>query len=297
MTTASTKVPYGNRQARALCTMSYGARLDFIAEGLPIILKSAQGFWNASCLLDQSRREASVLEGFAEEECAKILILLDVVRCPASQVSVRVGRIVKKVFYDHLARLIYAKAQSWKPVDVTQLQEYVDTERQGHYLEGGMSEYIMPNWAIYSRESTMYADIEVHEDEKPRWSDPHHWSGIAMRMKPISLQLAEALSAIGVFTRAGLQATADTWGAVDFVDNQGYSEARDLTRQLATRLEADGLVSGEARDSDGHSFYNLWQLPMYNLDFTKIEVPLEQLEAEREAAYWAEVGYGHHGDY
>jgi hypothetical protein len=277
--------------------MSYGARLDFIAEGLPIILKSAQGFWNASCLLDQSRREASVLEGFAEEECAKILILLDVVRCPASQVSVRVGRIVKKVFYDHLARLIYAKAQSWKPVDVTQLQEYVDTERQGHYLEGGMSEYIMPNWAIYSRESTMYADIEVHEDEKPRWSDPHHWSGIAMRMKPISLQLAEALSALGVFTRAGLQATADTWGAVDFVDNQGYSEARDLTRQLATRLEADGLVSGEARDSDGHSFYNLWQLPMYNLDFTKIEVPLEQLEAEREAAYWAEVGYGHHGDY
>lgn len=196
-----------------------------------------------------------------------------------------------------LARLIYAKAQSWKPVDVAQLQEYVDTERQGHYLEGGMSEYIMPNWALYSRESTMYADIEIHEDGKPQWSDPHQWSGAVMRMKPTSLLLAEALSAIGVFTRTGLQATADVWGAVDFVDTQGYSTALDLTRQLAARLDAEGLVAEEVRDSDRHAFYNLWQLPMYNLDFSKIDVPLEQLEAEREAAYWAEVGYEHHGDY
>lgn len=297
MTTASTKVPYGNRQARALCTMSYDARLDFIAEGMPIILKSAQGFWNASCQLEQSPREANVLEGFAEEEAAKTLILLDIVRCPSAQVGSRVGRIVKKVFYDHLARLIYAKAQSWKPVDTTQLQQYVDGERRAHYLEGGMSEFIMPNWAIYSRESTMYADIEVHEDGEPQWSDPHNWSGGVMRMKPTSLLLAEALSAFGVFTRAGLQATSEIWDAVDFVDGQGCSESRALTRQLAMRLDAEKLVTEVATDSHGHAFYNLWQLPMYNLDFTKIEVPLEQLEAEREAAYWAEVGFDHHSDY
>lgn len=130
------KASYGNRQAHALCTMSYSARLDFIAEGLPNILKSAQGFWNASRQLNRSPREARVLVGFAEEEAAKTLILLDIVRCPPVQVSSRVGRIVKKVFYDHLARLIYAEAQSWKPVNVAQLQEYVDTKHQSHYLEG-----------------------------------------------------------------------------------------------------------------------------------------------------------------
>jgi len=213
------KAFYGNRQAHALCTMSYSARLDFIAEGLPIILKSAQGFWNASRQLNRSPREARVLVGFAEEEAAKTLILLDIVRCPPAQVSSRVGRIVKKVFYDHLARLIYAEAQSWKPVNVAQLQEYVDTKHQSHYLEGGMNEYIMPNWALYSRESAMYVDIEVYEDGKPQWNDPHRCSKVTMETKPIPLLLTEALSALSLFSRAGVRATADVWGAVNFVDS------------------------------------------------------------------------------
>ncbi|WP_061276831.1 hypothetical protein [Komagataeibacter xylinus] len=291
------KASYGNRQAHALCTMSYSARLDFIAEGLPIILKSAQGFWNASRQLNQSPREAGVLVGFAEEEAAKTLILLDIVRCPPAQVSSRVGRIVKKVFYDHLARLIYAEAQSWKPVDVAQLQEYVDTKRQSHYLEGGMNEYIMPNWALYSRESVMYVDIEVYEDGKPQWNDPHRWSEVTMGTKPISLLLTEALSALGMFSRAGVRATADVWGAVNFVDSQGHTEARNLTHALAARLDTEGLVTEQANESHVHAFCDLWQIPMYSIDFNKIDIPLEQLKAEREAAYWAEVDYEHYDDY
>lgn len=290
MEKTTSKITFGNRQARALCSMSHATRLDFIAEGLPIILGSAQGFWNAACRLKDDSREASVLEGFAEEEAAKVLVLMDLVRCPSAQVNARIGRIVRKIFYDHLARLIYAKAQSWRPVNVAQLQEYIDTERQGHYLEGGMSEYIVPNWALYSRESTMYADIEVHEDEQPRWSDPRHWSGIAMQMQPLALQLAEALSALGIFTRRGLQATSDIWGQVDFVDKEGPAEARDLARLLAEQLELNGLVTEAADESHVRSFYNLWQLPMYNLEFGKIEVSMEKLVAEREAAFWSEVG-------
>lgn len=270
--------------------MSAPDRLDFIADGLPIILKSAQSFWNAASQIPGSPREAAVLEGFAEEEAAKTLILLDLVRCPASRASERVGRIVKKVFYDHLARLIYATAQTWRPVDVAQLQAYVDTQRQGHYLEGGMSEYILPNWALYSRESTMYADIEVHEDEDPQWSDPLKWSGAGRVSKPLALNLAESLSALGVFTRAGLQATAEIWDEVDFMDTQGWSETRQLRSRLAARLDAEKLVQDEATKDHAHAFYNLWQFPMYNIEFSKIDVPLERLRAEREAAYWAEVG-------
>ena len=52
-----------------------------------------------------------------------------------------------------------------------------------------------------------------------------------------------------------------------------------------------------ATENHAHAFYNIWQLPMYNLDFSKLDVPLEDLEAAREAAYWTEVGYEHHGDY
>src|SRR3546814_17502594 len=66
-------------------------------------------------------REATVLEGFAEEEAAKALILVDLIRCPPKQVARRAAAMIK-TFYDHLGRLIYADAQHWCPTDVDQLQ-------------------------------------------------------------------------------------------------------------------------------------------------------------------------------
>jgi hypothetical protein len=296
MTTQRTPVPYGAKKAGAMRDMSQSARLDFITEGLPIILSSARGFWSGAEKLTDNPREASVLEGFAEEESAKALILLDLVRCPSSKVDGRIGRIIKN-FYSHLARLIYAKAQSWRPVNVAQLQEYVDSERQGHYLEGGMSEFIMPNWAIYSRESTLYADIEQHEDGAPVWSDPTRFSDIGMRIRPFALTLVEALDAVGVFSRAGLEATNSIWGTVDFLADEHSGQVRDLTSQLGKRLDAEGLVTEAATDEHARWFYQFWQMPMYNLDFTLIPASLDQLKADRDAAYWSEVGYEYHGDY
>jgi hypothetical protein len=114
------------------------------------------------------------LEGFAEEEAAKILILFDVVRCPpkivASKMSVLIGR-----FYEHLTRLIYAQATSWKPMHLAQLGEYVDRERRSHYVEGHAGEYIMPNWTVYDRESSLYADVESFQDGSLGWSEPREF--------------------------------------------------------------------------------------------------------------------------
>lgn len=54
----------GLRQAKRLCQFDHRRRLEFLAEGLPIILRSAQGFWQSSQQLRQSHgREAKVLEG------------------------------------------------------------------------------------------------------------------------------------------------------------------------------------------------------------------------------------------
>ena len=99
--------------------------------------------------------------------------------------------------------------------------------------------------------------------------------------------IAEAL---GVLTRAGLQATSDVWGNVDFVEEEGPVEARELTQQLGARLDSEGLVTDLATEQHARLFYNHWQLPMYNLKFDLIDVSLERLEAQREAAFWNEVG-------
>ncbi|MEO7690924.1 MAG: hypothetical protein ABIS51_16705 [Sphingomonas sp.] len=285
------RIPYGNRRAGVLVNLAQAARLDLITEGLPIIASSAQSFWSASRLLEEGSREAVVLEGFAEEEAAKALILMDMVRCPTKHVSRRAGAIVK-TFYDHLGRLIYADAQHWRPANLDMLRTYVNEAREGHRLEGYVGEYIVPNWTRYSRESRLYADIEVHEDGIPQWSTPSGCGTKSVFGRPPTAQcLVEAMAATGMFTRRGVQITHDIWNTLDFIDVQHFDDSRRLTRELFNRLDAEQLVTEKANHDHAADLLNHWQMPMYDFEFREVDVPLEVLEAEREANYWNEFGY------
>ncbi len=144
MTEAKKSSDIGLGKAAIICNLPAEQRLEFIAEGLPILFESAKSLAEASQALEQFPREAEILERHCEEECAKSLILVDIIRCPKKKGAARVGPMMRW-FYDHLARLIYAEAQSWKPVNAGQLQEYVDSHRASHYFEGEYGEYIVPN--------------------------------------------------------------------------------------------------------------------------------------------------------
>src|SRR5690606_6392862 len=95
----------------------------------------------------------------------------------------------------------------------------------------------------------------------------------------------------GVFDRKGVKIVHQTWGEIDFIDTQGFEDQRRLTRGMLHRLSDAELISSDITDAHWHALYNNWQMPMYALDFREVEVPLEDLEAQREAAFWSEVGY------
>lgn len=283
----------GLRQARRLCQMPHEERLAFLSEGLPIILTSAQDFWQASCQLKDRFREAEVLKGFAEEEAAKILILMDAVRCPKPLIDSKIGKITGW-FYDHLARLIYAETVCWRPMDVAELREYIEKERESHYLEGFCGEYIVPNWNIYQRESRLYADIATYGDGDLQWNRPNLLQELLSASYspsvPLVVDLAEAMSALGVFTPQGLKATSEIWGQMTFTTTAKSVDARRLTRHLLERLCEEGLPSPEATPEHAKALLNNWQIPMYDLDFRPINVPLEKLKEEQERMLGAEVG-------
>jgi hypothetical protein len=282
------KPDIGLRQGKLLCQMKHDERLAFFAEGLPIILDSARGFWAAAQQLSALPREADVLENHAEEEAAKILIVMDMVRCPQKLGASKMGDMVKW-FYDHLARIIYANATSWKPMDMTQLREYVDKTRKAHYLEGDYGEYILPNFEISSRESRLYADIEAYEDRKPMWSAPQGFARSFPSCTPSSLALAEAFAALGIFRPEGLRATAEIWGALEFRDTQGFGDSRRLTKELIGRILEEKLARENAEQTHVDRIYNSWQLPMYNFDVSLTPVPLEQLQRERDGIFYDEM--------
>lgn len=100
--------------------------------------------------------------------------------------------------------LIYADAVNWKPTNLAQLREYVDHQRRGHYTEGYAGEYIMPNWAVYERESGLYADVEAYQDDALLWNEPRR-PGLDRSIFPSTalpaLQVAEAMQHLGLFSR------------------------------------------------------------------------------------------------
>ncbi len=280
----------GLHQAQGLCRMAQDKRLAFLAEGLPIILSSAQSLWRGSRKLHKEMpREAGVLYGFAQEEAAKVLIFMDAVRCPSHLIASKMGAIVK-CSYDHLARLIYAKASSWRLSNVAELRQYVDLNRNTHDREGYVGEYIVPNWNQYERESRLYADIEADESGGLTWNNPlkRAFTFTTKRHPPMALLLVEAMASLGIFTFAGLKATSEIWGQVEFADKEGRSDARRLTQELVDRLIEEGLPSDKETQQHVRTLDD-WQLPMYNLDFAKRTVSLEELRAAREAEFWSSV--------
>lgn len=276
------KINIGLQQASRLTQMGHAERLDLIAEGLPIVLESAKGFLAASNKLEDDLRESNVLLGFAEEEAAKALILIDIVRCPPKIISSKMGSMIKW-FYSHLARLLYAEACSWKPMHVSQLQEYINRHRNTHYVDGDYGEYIFSNHQIYTRESKLYADLGAYEDGKLFWNVPETITGRILRCDPPANKVIDALYAVGAFSKEGVKVVANVWSQVDFHDSQNWQDSDRLTKETLECLEADNLLHEDIIQDQIYSLYNDWQLPMYNINLRSNKTTWDDLNNQREA--------------
>ncbi|RUV67246.1 hypothetical protein EOA50_29680 [Mesorhizobium sp. M1A.F.Ca.IN.020.30.1.1] len=282
----------GMKRGRTLANLPASAQLDLIAEGLPILMKSAGDLLAAARSLEGHPRSASILLGHSLEEVAKILVLMDIVRCPPKIRPSRVGPMMQW-FYDHLARLLYLDAQSWRPMHVRQLQEYLDDQRRSHYLGGSIGEYILPNSTLAGRESLLYADIITYEEGDPIWSEPSNHEPVFgfAGGNPRPWEVCCALRDFGAFTRAGLDVVSDVWSRLDFKDEVSATEADRLSHEMALALQTTGLITEQANEDQLGYLYRSWQLPMYRMDFKRIEVPLDELKDQRDANFWSEVGY------
>ena len=279
----------GLKQAKVLCQMSHDKRLKFLANGLPIIQDSADGYWKASLQLKGFPREAEVLRGHAVEEAAKALILMDAARCPKKLVSQHMGKIVGW-FYDYLARLIYAEVIGWRPSHTTELREYVKPLRESHSVEGEVGEFIFPNWSLYMRERQQYADVACEDGKEPYWSAPFSIDMGLSSFEPPALRLTKAMSALGMFSLEGLRAVSEIWGTTTFSTVEDRRMALSLTRQLVKRLVEADIPTQSATDDHVSALVDLWQLPMYDFDFGLINVPLAELKEEQERILITEMG-------
>lgn len=289
------KHPVGLGHLSALCQMREEEKLSLLAEGLPLILASSEGFQAAAEALRVRTRESDVLEGFAAEEAAKILILIDMLRCPKAQRARRNGSFVRW-FYDHLARLIYAGAVRWRPTDKRQLRSYVDIQRRSHVTDGAVGEYIVPSGPIPDRERRLYADVERLDDGTLIWNLPRSWKdGLPdtslFDRAPDALRMARAMQKLGMFSEAGLKVVSDLWSAESLGDQMTWQDGQDLAMCMLELLDKQGSVHEDSTNEDARLVVNEWPLPMWDFELGPVVVPIEELESERERNLWREMGY------
>ena len=147
-----------------------------VSEGISQIVKNAVDLEDAaSCLIqNKHHRTGEILSSFAEEEAAKVLLLIDVVRCPRDQSDAQ-GRTLG-YFHSHFAKRIYSKLCSWHFAGFEDMCEAIERECQEFYLDGPNDvDWIFPNSLSIEREKEIYVDYvkDVTTEEGPRfWNCP-----------------------------------------------------------------------------------------------------------------------------
>ena len=230
-----------------------------------------------------------VLEYFAAEEAAKVLILVDAVRCPKNKRAEKSRTL--GYFYNHIAKGIYAKICDWRPVDLAEVRKGVDDERRGLYLDGPNNvDWIFSNSITERRESRLYVgyfceDTGGENHGEGYWTSPlndvarvseflsYHTSSV--------VELARALYQTNATTPDGLSVIAEIWRNVDVRDEMRFDELERLNRHTLKALNDRGLLAPVSNQIQA-TVEMRWIYPLWTLDLHMSEVKKNELLEEQQ---------------
>ena len=258
-----------------------------LSEGMPLIFDNAASLDESARRLyrDGELRASDIVRGFGEEEAAKVLILIDYVRCPRG--FKKRGEILKR-FYSHVAKRIYAITCSYpKIASFGELSKLVESECRPWYLDGPNGiDWILPNAISAEREQALYVDYMRDVTDA---GGACHWTAPAPPFRfssqytaPDCIKLVHALSEAGACSADGLAEIADVWRGFEPVPDTDPGQRRSLIAETLDRL---ALCSGAVDEPTVRLIVSHWSFPMWPLT---MKVPratdgdLDGLREERE---------------
>lgn len=265
-----------------------------LAEGLPLLADHVDSLANAMAALTtrDTVRGHQVLNVFATEEAAKILIILDMARCGWNNSAAK-SRLLK-AFYNHVLRHVYAQVHQGSPADYAEVAEYVEALSATHYLDGPNDvDWIFRNHLEATREDTLYVDRVAWGDGNPdTWVTPLDRADLGVHddLCP-TVELVQALRRLGVLSLRGLEVCQEVWAGEPLVwERRGnalptrWEVCQRRNRDVFRRLSNESLLSPDLTDRDVDLGLNQWTFPLGHLDLTVKKVPLDELRDTRERA-------------
>lgn len=212
---------------------------------------------------------AAILQHFAVEEAAKVLILLDAVRCPPSD-SVARQQTLKR-WTSHIWKGIYAHACSWSPVDLDEVSGHIERDLQTVYLDGPFDvDWIFPNEIATQREQLIYVDY-IYDltkdmfDADKWWKTPDEGRGSLRYGKDVCVKTVQALFNAGIGTAQGLRITAEVWRDVKPNHKPLLIDVGGNIRLTYQRLQEQNLVNEHWPDGSKPADLLNWPFPLWSL--------------------------------
>src|SRR6266496_1328505 len=114
------------RRLRTISQVPEARRFSVLGEGLELLADNVATLEHDAGTLGAARRHrgAAVLRCFAEEEAAKVMILVDLARAGWNDRDAVKACMAN--FYSHLARGLYVRAYRGSPADLAEVREHVD---------------------------------------------------------------------------------------------------------------------------------------------------------------------------
>ncbi len=265
---------------------------ETVAEGVPLIVDNAESLEGTARRLFSAEeyRASDIVRGFAEEEAAKVLILLDAVRCPTER-----RQETLKCFDNHLAKRIYALTCSYPNIaSFGELNGLIELERQPFYLDGPNTvDWIFANSITTERERAIYVDYVKDITERSggyAWIAPDTRSPFFTTYRPPeSVELCRALCEAGAKWAEGVAVIADAWRGFELDEGTSRDDLQDLIVSMLNALlqSGHGVRDEAARDR----IVSSWSFPLWPFGLSRKPrgKTLEELRQERRRAIeWIE---------
>ncbi len=269
------------RAIKDLCQLSDASLFEEVATGIGHVVEVVHRLDTAARRLSEASEHhpARILGNLAEEEAAKVLILVDAVRCPRSKQAERSRTL--GYFYEHLAKGIYAEICKWSPADFAEVVRGVKRERVEYHLDGPSDvDWICPNRITQQREDELYVGyVRDDSDEEGQgeryWVCPHNDDLFGYRT-PQVVNVARALHRVGATAPAGLAVVGELWQPVELRPAMRFDELERLNCRTLEVLEGRGLL--EDTPGEVHAVIrNHWPFPLWPLDLRVRKVEKERL--------------------
>lgn len=258
---------------------------EVVSEGIPLIAENAVRLDDTAHRLYRAKNfsASEIIAGIAEEEAAKVLILIDLVRCPLDWPDR--AKIARR-FYGHAAKRIYALTCSYANIaSFKELCGLVESECRPYYLDGpNYVDWIFPNSIMADREQALYVDYVrnlTDDTDDYYWRVPYVPRGDPLSYEtPDSIKLSRALSDAGAKSPNGLSIIADVWRGFKPEPDSDREELRQLIAHTLGRLETCG--SGVSYESTSNIIVSDWSFPLWSLTIEEPRAKPQELEALRE---------------